>query len=167
MITRTSFFRAPYRGVRGMRLSVARKDLFMRGRWNLFVVAVLALLASWPAGAAITYYYGLDAGAGPASPHPNSNAQAAAFDTAAGALGPMNLITFESLPVNVPTYATNLSLGGGVTALLAGAWDQPTSGITSTPGNSYYGFNVTLGGSKYLELNTERATPPLAPATIQ
>ena len=77
----------------------------------------------------------------------------------------MNLITFESLPVNVPTYATNLSLdGGSVTALLAGPWTHSTSGITSTTGsNPYgrnYGFNVTPGGSHYLELDVTMSASP-------
>jgi hypothetical protein len=132
----------------------------MRKKWKLFVVPALVLLAASPAGAAITTYYGLDANAGPASPLPNSNAQAAAFDTAAGALGSLNLITFEPLPVNVPVYSTSLSLGGGVTALLAGALTQATSGITSVPGDLNYGFNVTAGGSKYLELDINNAASP-------
>lgn len=132
----------------------------MRRRWNLFIVPVLALLASWPADAAITYYYGLDASVNSAAALPISNAAAAAFDTAAGPLGSVNLITFESLPVNVPTYATSLSLGGGVTALLAGAFTQPSTGIMSAPGDKNYGFNVTPGGSKFLELDINSAASP-------
>ncbi|MBI5445346.1 MAG: IPTL-CTERM sorting domain-containing protein [Deltaproteobacteria bacterium] len=132
----------------------------MRKRWKLFVVAVLVLLATSPAGAAITTYYGLDAGAGPASPLPSSNAQAAAFDFAAGALGSPNLITFEPLPVSVPAYSSSLSLGGGVTALLTGAFTHGTTGITSAPGDYNYGFNVTAGGSKYLELDINNAASP-------
>jgi hypothetical protein len=132
----------------------------MRKRWKLFVVPALVLLASSPAGAAITIYYGIDAGAGPASPLPNSNAQAAAFDTAAGALGSLNLITFEPLPINVPVYSTSLSLGGGVTALLAGAFTQTSTGIMSAPGDLNYGFNVTAGGSKFLELDINMAASP-------
>jgi hypothetical protein len=132
----------------------------MRRRWNLSVVPVLALLASSTAGAAVTNYYGLDAGVGPASPRPNSNAQAAAFDTAAGALGSLNLITFEPLPVNVPVYSTSLSLGGGVTALLAGAFSHASTGIMSAPGDHNYGFNVTAGGSKFLELDINMAASP-------
>ena len=132
----------------------------MRKSWKLVIVPVLALMASSPAGAAITNYYGLDVGAGPASPLPNSNAQAAAFDTAAGALGSLNLITFESLPVSLPAYNSSLSLGGGVTALLTGAFTHGTTGIGSTPGNLNYGFNVTAGGSKYLELDINMAASP-------
>ena len=132
----------------------------MRKRWKLFVVPVLVLLASSPAGAAITTYYGLDASAGPASPLPNSNAQAAAFDTAAGALGSLNLITCEPLPVTLPAWSPSISLGGGATALLSGAFTHGTTGITSTPGDYNYGFNVTAGGSKYLELDINMAASP-------
>jgi len=142
------------------RLAGKKENLSMRKRWDLFVVPALVLLASSPAGAAITNYYGLDAGAGPASPRPNSNAQAAAFDTAAGALGSLSLITFEALPVNVPVYSTTLPLGGGVTALLAGAWTQTSTGILSAPGDLNYGFNVTPGGSKFLELDINMAASP-------
>jgi hypothetical protein len=132
----------------------------MRKSWKPFAIPVLALLAASPAGAAITNYYGLDVGAGRVSPLPNSNAQAAAFDTAAGALGSVNLITFESLPVNVPAYTTTLSLDGGVTATLSGALAHATCGITSVPGTKDYGFNVTAGGSHYLELDINVAVSP-------
>ncbi len=134
----------------------------MRRKWSLLIVPIL--LASWPACGAINYFYGLDASVNSAAALPNSNAAAAAFDAAAGPLGTLNLITFEAQPVNVPVYATSLSLGGGVTALLAGPWTHSTSGITSATGsNPYgrnYGFNVTPGGSHYLELDVTNSASP-------
>lgn len=115
-----------------------------------FVLTVIGTLFFAVAGNAQVVFQGRDPGAGPASPRPNSNAAAAAFDAAAGALGTLNLIDFESAPLG---NFSALSVAPGVVATLAGTTASATDadpGITDVPGNSGLGYNTTAGGTKHL-----------------
>ena len=56
-------------------------------------------LVSKPAQAQVVPYTATDAGAGYTDPHPNSDAEAALFDTAASGLGSESIVDFESAPV--------------------------------------------------------------------
>jgi hypothetical protein len=99
-------------------------------------------------------FTGGDPGATSADPHPVTDATAAAFDLAAGALGTINLIDFESAPVG--TYAS-LVIAPGVT-LTGTDFTGNSSGqsINNAPaGNpdSVFGYNTTSGGSKYAFIN--------------
>jgi hypothetical protein len=112
--------------------------------------------------AAVTTFSGADSGPSVSSNAsiPNSQAAEGNFKTAAGALGTVTTIDFESVAVNVPTFQTNLALGNGVTATLAGTFTQATTGVTATVGDSSVGFNTTSGGSRYLELDINSAPSP-------
>ncbi len=73
---------------------------------------VLAITYS-EAAQALTFYSGLDAGIGPGSSQPNSDAAASSFDAAAGSLGTLNTITFEALGV---TADKSVIIAPGITA---------------------------------------------------
>lgn len=114
----------------------------------LFAVICL-VCCSAPVDAAIIVFSGADPGVGPGGARPNSNAAAASFDVAAGALGTVNLINFESAPLG--NFAA-LGLGSGVTATLAGTDIDSNAGITNVLGDSTLGYNTTAGGSQYLRV---------------
>jgi hypothetical protein len=90
-------------------------------------------------------FEGTDAGAGPASPRPNSDAAAASFGAATVGLGTNILVNFESAPVG--NFAS-LPIAPGVTATLQGT--DSGGGIRNTLGTSVEGYNTTSGGAKYL-----------------
>src|SRR5262245_56499602 len=56
-------------------------------------------LASGGASAAVVTFFGQDGGIGAADPRPSSDAAAASFDVAIGAIGTIRRIDFESSPV--------------------------------------------------------------------
>lgn len=96
----------------------------------------------------VSVYFGGDPGAGPGSPRPNSNATAAAFDTAASSLGVLNIINFENLPTG---NFNSLTVVPGVTVTLSGTANDTYPGI-STDNNVIWGYNVTAGGMKHLRV---------------
>ena len=105
--------------------------------------------ASTPA-LAITIYSGNDPGAGPSSPRPNTDSAAAAFTSAAAALGPVSLITFESLPVG---QFSSMVVSPGVTASQTN-YDTSLGGIVmngyASPTGAPTGYNITPAGTKFL-----------------
>jgi len=108
-------------------------------------------LACWQAPpAAVTTYTGLDPGAGPADPRPNSSAAAASFDAAAAALGPRVTENFESAPLG--NFAT-LPLANTTVTLTGTASDSGAGITTSTLGPAILGYNTTSGGANYLRFN--------------
>lgn len=119
----------------------------------LFLCGLLASGAG-PLGA-VTLFQGRDDGATPGSPIPNSKAAAASFDSAVAAIGARQIIDFESLPVNVPDFESPLSLGQGVSVEFSGGWHKDFTGVTNATGTSGLGFNVTAGGSRYLQIKAD------------
>src|SRR5690242_16616401 len=112
------------------------------------VVAALALVFgnARHARAAPIVFSGLDIGANSTDPRPNSNAAAAAFDAAAGALGGVNLINFESAPVG---NFTSLTVAPGVTASGTDFTGTNQQSIRNSPFGSpdrLFGYNTTSGG---------------------
>lgn len=139
-------------------------DTHIPTKGAMLALAALALaFATAPAQASLILFTGADDGAGSLATAPNSTAAAASFDTAAGALGIENTITFESAPLG---SFTSLTLASGVT--LTGANvnnnDQSivntTSNINITPpcSNATCGYNTTPGGSQFLLLFGGTAT---------
>lgn len=118
--------------------------------FNVAVAALAVLGASQmnPAGAGVIVYSGLDVGAGSANPRPNSNAAAASFDTAAGALGTNTLYTFESTALG--SFST-VNLGGGVSMTSATNTGSVVNAPVGTP-DQLYGYNTTAGGSHFVSL---------------
>lgn len=119
----------------------------------LFVVAVVAG-GEKTCDAAVVTYSASDAAAGPTDPRPNSNAMAATFDSAASALGTLQIITFESAPLGA---FSNLTVAPGV-SLSGTDKDGGLQTIRNTPGGgsgpgdpvSIYGYNTTLGGANFV-----------------
>jgi hypothetical protein len=120
----------------------------------LTAASIFALGVGSPARAAIVTFSGGDAGANSTDPRPISNATAASFDTAAGALGTENLITFES--ASVGSY-TSLVIAPGVT--LTGTdftGDSSGQSILNAPfgtPDGFFGYNTTSGGTNFAFIN--------------
>jgi len=119
-------------------------------RWATAVAFLIALFCG-QADAALIVYSGVDAGAGSADPRPNSIAAAANFDAAAGALGPLSIITFESAPLGA---FSNLVVAPGVSidGNDFGSSDQTIRNTPSGTPDRLYGYNVTAGGSQFVSL---------------
>jgi hypothetical protein len=100
-------------------------------------------------------FSGGDAGANSTDPRPNSNATAATFDAAAGALGATSLINFESAPLG--SLHNNVVIAPGVT--LSGTGSAPTFSdqtIRNSPAGTpdrLFGYNTTAGGSQFASLS--------------
>jgi hypothetical protein len=107
--------------------------------------AAVLLLAAPHAPAGPIIFTAGDPGAGPADPRPNANAAAASFDTAAGALGPIHLLNFESSPVG--SFST-LTPAPGVT-LTTASGSARIANSASTVG----GYNTTSGGSRFVRFD--------------
>ena len=121
--------------------------------WIAAGLAGAILLATWGhlSYAAPAVFSGIDPGAGPGDPRPNSAAAAASFNAATGLMGPVSLIDFESLSIG--SFST-MTLAPGVKATLSS--NDMASGVTDTPNwfggqiPQSVGYNTTNGGSKFL-----------------
>ena len=118
---------------------------------GLTALTLLAIGFTAPSVQAQTVYSGADLNAGPGDLHPNSTAAAASFDTAASTLGTVHLIDFESAPLG--TFSS-LTAAPGVT-LTGINFDGTPLYVNNTPnfpaGIPLDGFNITPGGSQYVE----------------
>jgi hypothetical protein len=96
-------------------------------------------------------FSGGDAGANSTDPRPNSNATAASFDAAAGALGATSLINFESAPLGA---FSSLAIAPGVTlsgADVGGSNQTIRNSPVGTP-DRLFGYNTTAGGSQFASM---------------
>jgi hypothetical protein len=93
-------------------------------------------------------FSGADGGVDSSGARPNSNNAASQFDTAAAALGTINLISFESLTAGSLPSPSNLP---GVTI-------SGTGNFIANDDSSIVGFNTTSGGSKFLQSQTNLTT---------
>ena len=125
----------------------------MRRMMRHFAAAFVGvgLMASLTNAAVVTFL-ATDLGAGPSSPRPNSDAEAAIFTAAAAAVGTVSTINFESAPLG---SFHNLTVASGVTinGTDVNSSDQTirnTSNFPSAP--SLDGFNTTAGGSNFVEM---------------
>ena len=97
--------------------------------------------------AGVITFIGEDLNAGPGSPTPMSSAAAASFATAAGAIGNIATINFESAPLG---SFTSLVVAPGVTlSAVASGTINNTPNFPSNP--ALDGFNTTPGGANYVE----------------
>ena len=118
---------------------------------GIVVVALVIVFGANGASASIIQFQGGDAGANSTDPRPVSNATAASFDAAAGALGAINLITFESAPVG---SFSSLVVAPGVTLTGTNLFGNPQS-IRNTPmgtPDSLFGYDTTSGGRNFAAL---------------
>lgn len=123
---------------------MALRNVFAR---RLMRVACLSALSTMCAAGALVTFTAEDLNVGPGGPFPNSTAAAAAFATAAGAIGTAGNITFEGAPLGA---FSSLIVAPGVTALgPAGLSINNTPAFPAAP--SLDGFNITTGGTQYLE----------------
>lgn len=115
------------------------------------VASLIYCLLTYSASYGVVIFQDFDPGAGPADPRPNSIAAAAAFDAAAGALGMVKLIDFESVSLG---YAPpSRTVAPGVVAQLVGTTTSGSSGYFNATGNTIHGYNTTLAGSRYLRVD--------------
>ncbi len=115
------------------------------------VASLIYCLFTYSASYGVVIYQDFDPGAGPADPRPNSVAAAAAFDAAAGALGTVKLINFETVSLG---YAPpSRTIAPGVVAQLVGTTTTGSSGYFNATGDTIVGYNTTLAGSRYLRIN--------------
>lgn len=112
-------------------------------------LTLLALTVALPASAQIVTFAGSDPASGPGDARPNSDAARISFDTAAGALGTIQVIDFEGLPTVSP--AVMMTLAPGVTYTPTNP--DSFSGIFSSNTNNL-GFNTTSGGSQHLRFSS-------------
>ena len=116
------------------------------------LAAAVLLLPSAPAQAQVVPFTAFDSGAGPGVTPVNSNAKAAQFDAAAGALGTESLINFESAPVG---SFTSLTAAPGVTLTGTDRQGNPQTVLNAPdfPTNpALGGFNTTVGGARYVDI---------------
>ncbi len=121
---------------------------------SALVLFAAAGMTATGAEAALVTFSGGDAGANSTDPRPVSDATAANFDAAAAALGPVQLITFESAPVG--TYSS-LAVAPGVT-LTGTDYTGNAAGqsILNSPYGSpdnLFGYNTTPGGQNFAFVN--------------
>lgn len=132
---------------------------------TICALLILVALVGLPAisHAAIITYSGQDDGAAVAGPFPFSAAAQTAFVAAAGALGPLNTITFENLATG---YYTPIAAAPGVSITLNSPnYGGLFSGIVSGTYGNLYGFNTTPGGSQWLGFPGGSATFTFATPT--
>jgi hypothetical protein len=111
--------------------------------------AALLCAAAATAQAAPTVFSGGDPNVGPAGARPNSDGQAAAFNAAAGALGPITFITFEGFGASSPAAPTVLAPGVTYTPTNPDGF----SGIF-VANSPAFGFNTTSGGTTHLRYSS-------------
>ncbi|MCG3129633.1 MAG: hypothetical protein FLDDKLPJ_00367 [Phycisphaerae bacterium] len=108
--------------------------------------ALFMLVAAGAARADVVVYYGVDPGAEPSDPRPNSDRTAAEFRDAV--LGEIRTIGFEDQPLG---SFTTLEVAPGV---VVEAFSQSTNaaGIRND-GSRIIGYNTTVGGEKFLRFD--------------
>jgi len=116
--------------------------------------ALTLLLADPSANATLSTFSGSDPGTGPTN-FPNSAAAEAAFLSAAGALGSVSKIDFESIVAH--DYGLPWTITPGVTVTRANGIGNPYVYNTPFP-ISGYGWNTTPGGSKWFYSNGSSLT---------
>lgn len=113
-------------------------------------LAALCALAL-PGQAGPTVYSGADPGANSTDPRPNSVAAAGLFDAAAGGLGAITLLDFESSPLGA---FASLTPAPGVTvtgADISGNNQTVLNAPFGVPDN-LFGYNTTSGGTQFVSL---------------
>jgi hypothetical protein len=122
---------------------------------GLLAAGCLALSTGALQAAPVTYQAG-DAGVSLGGATPNSDAEAANFDSAAGALGTVNLIDLESAPLGA---FSSLTIAPGVTVSGVGYTGSATHSIIAGDRcGSVCGFNTTAGGRKYIDVDANLIT---------
>ncbi len=118
-------------------------------RYCLVTLGFLVLGIAATATAQPVRFDGIDAGAAPGSPRPNSDAAAAAFDAAASGLAPLEIIDSEVLALG--NFST-LEIAPGVTAILTGT--DSSGGIVADGvgiwGTTILGYNTTAAGQQFI-----------------
>ena len=110
-------------------------------------VVCLLTFSGVHAFAGVVSFTGEDLNAGPGNPTPGSSAAAASFATAAGLIGSIATINFESAALGSFTSLT-VAPGVTLTAVTTGSINN-TPNFPSNP--ALDGFNTTPSGAKYVE----------------
>lgn len=116
---------------------------------TITIAMATALLAGSPAivRAAPSLFIGTDDGVSAYDPFPNARAAADAFHAAASLFGPVRTENFESAPIG---FHPQMDFDGLAIAISGPDVGPGISGVSDIDRGSYYGFNTTAGGSKWL-----------------
>lgn len=120
-------------------------------RFTRRILVIGVVVASAARVQAVPVVFSASDAADSIDPRPNSNAMAASFDTAAGGLGPVSIINFESAPVGV---FNNLVVAPGVTMDgidISSNDQQILNASIGFPADGYWGYNTTPGGVKFVQ----------------
>ena len=133
-------------------MSPSLKALGVRLLRRTLLVSCCAGMTALSASASVTTFTGEDLNVNPGGAHPNATAAANSFYTAAGSLGTVSQITFESAPTGA---FTSLTVAPGVTisgANYTGSNQQILNSPADPAAPSLDGFNTTPGGTKFVEV---------------
>ncbi len=120
----------------------------MTKSWGIALAAFFLLtLFVGQTNAALIVYSGSDA-AGSADPRPNADAAAAAYSSAAAALGPTSLIDFESAPVG-SFHNYGVAPGVSINGIDSFSSDQTIANAPFSTPDELFGYNTTLGGTQF------------------
>ena len=126
--------------------------------WFLF--GLILTLPSYSA-ASVIVYSGVDPGAGPGDPRPNSAAARAAFEAATTIAGVIDFEQFVIVPprnYSVPAAPASIAVGAGVQLSASPTLDGGSGIIANAPGGGSLdeGYNTTPGGEAYLRMFPSR-----------
>lgn len=114
---------------------------------NFLIGAVVMFGLIQSMAAATPIFYAVDPGMGPGDPIPNSVAEAAAFDGAAGWLAPIQLIDFEGPVTLTPS---GFVVADGVSIIRSHTETGSAADGISTLNSVTTGYNTTVGGQTHL-----------------
>jgi hypothetical protein len=135
-----------------------------RARHFAVALCVFALSGVYASASTITYT-GEDIVATTTSPHPNSSIAAANFATAAGAIGTVSTIDFESAPLGSFSSLT-VAPGVSVTGTDLSGNNQTIRDTSNSPSiPTLDGFNTTPGGANFVEIEGGTVTFDFATPT--
>ena len=133
-------------------MSISPVCLSLSSSCRALPVLALLLSAAFTAAASPITFTGQDNNVQPGGSHPNASAAAAAFDTAAAAIGPESVITFESAPLG-SFSSLNVAPGVTVTGTNYSGGNQQILNAPDFPGfPPVGGYNTTTGGSQYADM---------------
>jgi hypothetical protein len=138
---------------------------FRRGARHAAALFAVLTCSGVYASASIITFTGEDIVSTTTSPHPNSAAAAASFAAAAGLIGTVSTITFESAPLGSFSSLTAAS-GVTVTGTDINGNNQTIRNTSNSPSfPTLDGFNTTPGGASFIEVQAGTVTFSFATPT--
>lgn len=132
-------------------------------RSSILLSAVALITSAIPVHATLIVYSDKDGSANSTDARPNSNAAAASFDAAAGLLGPMSLLTFESATLG-SFHNYQVATGVTINGTSSGSADQTIRNSPAGTPDRLYGYNTTSSGSRFLGVDGGNVVFSFSPA---